>query len=177
MTHAFARIATAVGAALVLTGAAHASSQSFDVYARANSSAWSSQDAVPLDTGLAFANGEAIDITASGTWNGGACGDVGPEGTNCFGDDPTTGINYYSLIGRIGSGAWFRIGDAYSGTAVGAGDLFLAFDDSDSFNNTGFVTAVVQTIGSPIPEPGSVSLLLAGLGLVSVAARRRSVRR
>jgi hypothetical protein len=176
MKNAFARVAAAAGLALALAGNAHAASQSFDVFAKANSTAFNSHDASPLDTGLAFTTGEAIDITASGTWNGGGCGDVGPEGTNCFGNDPVTGFNYFSLVGRIGDGAYFRIGDAYSGAADGAGDLFLAFLDTDSFNNSGFVTAVVQTSASAVPEPGSVALLLAGLGVLSVVARRRSDR-
>ena len=176
MKHAFTRIGTAAGLALAFAGSAHAGNQSFDVFADANSIAFATHDASPLDTGLVFTAGEAVDISASGTWNGGACGDVGPDGTGCFGTDPTTGALYYSLIGRIGTGAWFQVGSAYAGTSDGAGDLFLAFDDSDSLNNTGFVTAVVQTNGSVIPEPGSISLMMAGLGLLGVMARRRSGR-
>ena len=54
--------------------------------------AFNSNDAAPLETGLAFNSGDVLNISATGTWNGGTCGDVGPDGTNCFGNDPVTGI-------------------------------------------------------------------------------------
>jgi hypothetical protein len=156
-------------------GAAQAATQSFDVFASANSVALQSHDASPLDTGLTFSLGSSLHITASGSWNGGACGDVGPSGTNCFGNDPITGFNYFSLIGKVGSnGTWFRVADAYDGVAAGSGNLFLAFLDNDSFNNTGFVTAVVTT---PVPEPASWALMLGGAGaLLGVVRRTTAVR-
>lgn len=138
--------------------------QSFDVYARENSSA-----ASPLDTGITFAVGDALHITATGLWNGGACGDVGPTGSNCFGN-PLPGINYYSLIGRVGTGNYFKIGDSYDGVADNTGTLTLAFLDSDSFNNSGFVTAVVSL---PVPEPETYALMLGGLGILGLATRKR----
>jgi hypothetical protein len=150
---------------------AHAATQSFNVFAQANSTAFTTHDASPLDTGLVFDAGSALHITASGTWNGGGCGDVGPSGTTCFGNDPVTGFNYFSLIGKVGDGAWFRIADAYDGVAAGSGDLFLAFLDTDSFNNSGFVTAVVTTA---VPEPASWALMLGGAGALLGIARRRS---
>ena len=166
----------ATAAVLATAGNAFADTFSFAVDAHANSLAWSSQDAAPLDTGLVFTAGQALDITASGTWNGGGgCPSVGPEGAACYGTDPVTGINYFSLIGRVGSGAWFKVGTGFSGAAASSGDLFLAFDDSDSFNNSGKVTALVTT-ASAVPEPASIALLVGGLGLVGGAARRRQAR-
>lgn len=157
-------------------GAAIAASQAFDVYAKQNSTAFNSHDAAPLNTGLSFTAGQAISIAAAGSWNGGACGDVTADGTACFGNEPVTGINYYALIGKVGAdasldGSWFKVGTAYGGTAASSGTLFLAFLDSDSFNNTGFVTATVTL--PPVPEPPPMALLVAGLGVLGFVARRR----
>jgi hypothetical protein len=79
------------------------------------------------------------------------------------------------LIGKVGaSGSWFRVADAYDGVAAGSGNLFLAFLDNDSFNNTGFVTAVVTTA---VPEPASWALMLGGAGALLGAVRRRAATR
>lgn len=145
---------------------------SFDVYAKENSLATASHDASPLDTGLTFAIGDAVEISASGLWNGGACGDVGPGGTACFGDG-LPGINDYSLIGRIGDGSYFKVGERYSGIAATEGNLFLAYLDTDSFNNSGFVSAVVNLPPAPaVPEPETWVPMIGGLGLISLWARR-----
>ncbi len=75
-----------------------------------------------------------------------------------------------SLTGRIGAGHYFKIGDSYSGTAATSGNLFLAFVDNDSSNNTGFVTA---SVAAAVPERETYALMLAGLGLVGAVGRRR----
>ncbi len=154
-------------------GAAHAISapptQSFDVYARENSLATSTNDGSPLNTGITFSAGDALLITASGVWNGGACGDLGPDGGNCFGNG-LPGINFYSLIGRVGAGSYFKIGSSYEGTADATGTLFLAYLDTDSSNNSGFVTAVMSL---PVPEPETYALMLGGLGILGLATRKR----
>ena len=101
--------------------------------------------------------------------NGGGCGDLGPDGGNCFGNG-LPGINFYSLIGRVGAGSYFKIGSSYDGIADANGTLFLAYLDNDSYNNSGFVTAVVSL---PVPEPETYALMLGGLGLLGMVARRR----
>ena len=169
----------AVSSALALCAAmAGAATQSFDVYANQNSVAFGSHDATPVDTGLNFLAGDALSIGASGLWNGGACGDVDANGTMCFGIEGTTGINYFSLIGKIGADAsfdstWFKVGTAYGGPAPGSGRLYLAFLDSDSFNNSGHVTATVEYT-SPVPEPATLALMLAGLAPLAWRATRRT---
>jgi len=41
------------------------------------------------------------------------------------------------------------------------------------FNGNGFLSLQYTAVASTVPEPASLALLLAGLGLVGVAARRR----
>lgn len=165
------RSAALVAAVLASSiGAAHAGTQSFQVYAKENSLALSSHDASPLDTGITFEAGAALHITASGVWDGGGCASSGPEGVGCYGE-AFPGINYYSLVGRVGSGNYFKIGASYDGTADATGHLFLGYVDSDSFNNSGFVTAVVTT--PAVPEPETWALLLGGLGILGASLRKR----
>lgn len=155
------------------TGASAGDLGSFDVFAKENSLAFFSLDASPLDTGLFFNAGDALKITATGTWSAGACGSYGPDGTNCMGD-AFPGINISVLGGRFGaSGSIFKVGSSFDGTANGTGNLFLFFVDSDSFNNSGFVTARVASVEAPIPEPETWALLASGLGLLAWRSRRR----
>lgn len=142
----------------------YAASQSFEVFAQGNSTT-----ASPLDTGLTFNSGDALQVTATGTWNGGGCGDVGPDGTNCW---SSNGINAFSLVGRVGNGDYFQIGSNYAGTASSSGNLFLGFYDTDSYNNTGSVVATVMT--PAVPEPETYAMLIAGLGALAFVARRKS---
>jgi hypothetical protein len=166
-------IRTAVVASGLLMALGHSQAATFEVFARDNSTAYSNNDivppAAPLDTGLSFVNGQTLTVTASGSWNGG-CGSIGPDGGGaCSGT--ASGPQDYSLVGRIGlAGSYFQIGSSYSAPVSGNGHLFLAFVDSDAANNTGSVMATI----SAVPEPATYALLIAGLGLVGVAGRRRS---
>ena len=164
----------AVVLAAALPMAAQAATQSFDVHAKTNSLAVTTNDANPLNTGIVLQVGDALDISATGGWDGGGCGVFDANGTLCYGIDPVTGINYFSLIGKIGANdnadnTWFKIGTGYSGKAATAGTLYLAFLDTDSFNNSGFVTATVTAV----PEAGTWAMMLAGLAGVAALARRR----
>jgi hypothetical protein len=146
----------------------------FEVFAKEDSTAFQSLDQAPLSTGITLAAGQAFSITATGLWSGGGCPPVDANGAACFGTAPITGINYFSLVGKIGAdssydASWFKVGTSYSGVAANSGTLFLAFLDSDSFNNSGSVMATV----SVVPEPGTWALLGAGLVAVAAVAKRR----
>ena len=59
----------------------------------------------------------------------------------------------------------------FGGANVFATDLSLVVNNADFDGGTG----TWSLTAAPIPEPGSVALMLAGLGLLGVAARRRSL--
>jgi len=119
------------------------------------------------DTGLIINNGNIVSITASGTWNGGFGGDVGPDGgTPCctydmFLVNPTTlqgeliafvGSDPYQ--GQWGNGSFFPqttgywgIGSSGSFVSNKSGKLWLGFNDD----------AVSQGVGD---NSGSVAALV-----------------
>lgn len=74
-----------------------------------------------------------------------------------------------TLVGRVGSGDFFKIGTAgFSGAANAAGELKLFHWDHNT-NNSGSIAATV----SAVPLPASLVFLPAGLGALGVAGRRR----
>lgn len=154
--------------------AATAGTQDFKINANTNSLATTTRDATPLDTGITLKPGDTLTITASGLWDGGGCGIFDANGTVCYGIDPTTGINYFSLVGKIGANAapddtWFKVGTSYSSVVAQSGTLYLAFLDTDSYNNSGFVTASVTAV----PEAATWALMLAGLAGVAAVHQKR----
>jgi hypothetical protein len=76
---------------------------------------------------------------------------------------------YGALVGQIGSGAYFLIGDSFSGPANATGELKLFYWDSDKDNNTDKITATVNAV--PLPAAGW--LLLSGLGAFAAFSCRR----
>ncbi len=119
---------------------------------------WSNADGL---SGPLFATGSDDSGYASGT----------QIGSN-FGLWTQGGLSapYGALVGSIGGGNYFLIGTSYSGHATASGTLQLFYWDSNFSDNTERITANVVAV----PEPGSWALLLAGLGLLGFAARRRA---
>jgi hypothetical protein len=78
---------------------------------------------------------------------------------------------YGSLVGQIGSGSWFTIGTNFTATASSAGVLKLYYFDSNNYDNTGSIRAHVTAV----PEPETYALLLAGLAVTGLVARRRKM--
>ncbi len=185
----FKTLATLAASAL-LAGAAHASDVVVDALSDAYGTAGAT--AVTLSAGEAF----SVNVDANDLWNAGALPrwsnadglthDLFATGTDesgqplgtLIGQDfgvYTTGdgsFAYGELVGRIGTGAYFAVGTSFSGVAASAGTLSLYYWDSYTGDNTGAVTAHV----SVVPEPSSLALMLAGLGVVGGLARRRAKR-
>ncbi len=65
---------------------------------------------------------------------------------------------------------WTPVGVAFAGTA-------FSIDFAGTANRTGFdnITFGSATPGGVVPEPGTWAMLIAGFGLVGMAARRRRV--
>jgi hypothetical protein len=137
-------------------------------------------------TGVILNVGDSYAISATGTWSLDAIGDFGPitfygpDGTNLYGSTVIGGsaVNFGSLVGRIGSGAYFKVGSSFLGVATTSGELFLAALDNDFYNNGDFVTVSV-TYPDPdgevpaVPLPAGMWLGLTGVAAL-VAARRRA---
>lgn len=179
---------TALAAAALLAGAAHASDVVVDALSDAYGTAGAT--AVTLSAGEAFSvNVDPTDLWSAGAlprWSNadGLTHDLYATGTDESGQPAGTLIGenwgvyttgdgsfaYGELVGRIGTGAYFAVGTSFSGVAASAGTLSLYYWDSYTLDNTDHVTAHI----SVVPEPSSMALLLAGLGVVGGLARRRA---
>ncbi len=178
---------TTTAAALLLAGAANAATVVVD----AKADSYNSGTGTGLDTGIALTAGESFAVTVASTdlWSAGALprwsnadglvGTLLATGTDESGQPAGTviGANYGlldgfafgELVGQIGTGAYFAVGTNFSGAANASGDLKLFYWDTFTPDNFGSVAATI----SVVPEPASVALLLAGLGIVGGLARRR----
>ena len=180
------KITTAiVGAALLaLAGIASATSVSVDVNAEANSLYGANGNGADgKDTGLDITAGEFITVSvpSTDTWQNdpdssyisgadGHDGFVGDQHPNF--DFTADGLTapFGALVGRIGTGAYFIVGESYTGTAATSGELELFYWDSDYANNSGTVTATVTAV----PEPGNLALMGLAFGAFALTRRRKA---
>lgn len=75
-----------------------------------------------------------------------------------------------ALVGEIG-GVYQLLGANFSGSAWGDGALRLFYWDANNEDNDGSIAFDVSTGLSPIPEPATWVMLIAGFGLVGAALR------
>lgn len=180
-----------VAAALLLAGAAQATTVVVD----AKADSWNSGAGAGLDTGIALTAGEsfAVTVAADDLWSAGALprwsnangltGTLLATGTDESGQPAGTvigkdfglldGFAFGELVGQIGNGAYFAVGTSFSGAANATGELKLFYWDTFTDDNSGSVAAAI----SVVPEPASIALMLAGLGIVGGLSRRRATRR
>ena len=182
---------SSVAAALLLAGTAHAAV--VDVDARADSyrsGAGTGALAATLAAGETFtitvaaddlwsaggiplwsnANGLTATQFATGSDDSGAAAGTQIGKNAGFYNTADGSFRYGELVGRIGNGQYFAVGTSYSGEAAVAGDLRLFYWDSYSGDNLGSVAATVTAV----PEPASIALVLAGLGIIGGLSRRRA---
>lgn len=156
---------------------------SVDVFANQNSSS----GGVALDTGIDLASGDRLVSTVDplDCWSAGAANRIsnanGLDGlspapcvpTGDFGTHSQDGetFRFGALVGRIDGGDWFLLGTDFDAVVNQTGRLFLAYWDSNSGDNFGSVTALIDVNPSVVPEPSVLALI--GLGLAGMAGLRR----
>lgn len=182
---------SSVAAALLLAGTAHAAVVDVDAVADSyRSGTGSGAFATTLAAGETFtvsvaaddlwsaggiplwsnANGLTANLFATGSDDSGAAAGTQIGKNAGFYTSADGSFRYGELVGRIGNGQFFAVGTSYSGTAAVAGDLRLFFWDNYSRDNLGSVAATVTAV----PEPASIALVLAGLGIIGGLSRRRA---
>ena len=105
----------------------------------------------PLDTGISITQGQSVTIRASGVmnWFTGSCNNEclsAPNGEACPYTMYAPSLPCWSLIGRIGNGAPFEVGDYLQITNAPAGELYLGVNDNpeDYLDNTGSWIATID---------------------------------
>lgn len=128
-----------------------------------------------VETDVTLVAGEAFTVTADmgDTWSLGAPPRTfRADGTEVsgavYGTFSALGFtfNYGTLVGKIGSGAFFAIGTNFAGTANASGELVLFNWDSEYSDNSGEITATI----SKVPLPAGAALMIGGLALLGGAA-------
>jgi len=157
-----------------------------NAYAPVGNGPYTTHVAAWMDTGLFLNTGDHFALEATGAWRASPAGhgapygtpegNVGPDGQrDVVGPDALANLpmSSYALVGKIGQdlGDEFLVGSSFSGVANDTGVLYLAFNDTYYFDNSGFV--LVST--APVPEPSTALLL--GLGLAGLTARQRLAKR
>ncbi len=138
-----------------------------------------------VDFGLALTAGEAFTVSTdpSQIWHGAFAWDGNYDmlTTNASGESGLAYAPYLDGIGLTPVGTLVAdIGGDYrvigagttTFTAWGTGEIEFHYADINDGDNAGSVVSTVSTV----PEPANLALLLAGLGLTGVVARRRSVK-
>ncbi len=138
------------------------------------------------DVGLSLTAGESFTVStdAGQIWHGAGWWDGNYDMLTSNADGAGTAayapwlpgigiVNVGTLVADI-NGDYRVIGaGTKSFSAWQTGELFFHYADINYGDNSGVVTSVVTTAAA-VPEPANMALLLAGLGLMGVVARRRS---
>ena len=169
--------ASVLAVAVGFAGMAAASTVSVVVDAQANSLA-ASQLGRGLDTGISVNAGRIFSISAdpADTWS---IGNVAARHLGNADGAPSTHLytffgqtfNHGTLVGKIGSGLFFKVGTSLLNEVANAsGHLKLFLWDVNFADNSGDITADITL--APIPLPAGAPLLLAGLGAVALVRRK-----
>ena len=184
----------ALAAMLALSATTEAASIQFDVFAAANSSSGGSG----LNTGLNYNMGEIIsgsvdvnDLWSAGQlprWSNadGLVSDLFATGSDESGQVAGTQIGqafinwnqngfsapFGALVGKINN-QYLLLGTSFSIAAPDSGTLLLYYWDSNSLDNTDFITVSLDS-SSAVPLPATAWLMISGL-LGMMAGIRKKV--
>jgi len=104
-----------------------------DAYVNSTANTW-------LDTGIDITAGRQITMTASGEACLGLNMCQGPDG----GSSNFNGCPSGSLVGKIGNGNQFCVGSNYQQIARSSGRLYLAYNDENYSDNSGYFSVTVN---------------------------------
>ena len=133
---------------------------------------------------LTFGESFMVSTDASQLWQGANDGNTVLLTSNADGSAPNPYATFLTGIGTVQVGTLVAdIGGDYrvigagdhTFTAWAAGEIFFHYADINYTDNSGAITSTVTTAAA-VPEPANVALLLAGLGLMGVVARRRAAK-
>lgn len=112
------------------------------------------------DAGYTFSNGQGTLASDTTNW-------VVSTSTNLAGAPATTATSNYN---NLTSGQWLE-GQSFAGTAV-ANSTFIWNSTTPEAGTVYFATKL-NAVQAAVPEPETLALMLAGLGIVGTVSRRR----
>jgi hypothetical protein len=170
--------AGAIAGSVGLSGAASAATVDFTVDAKANSitggDVTRGLDTVSLVAGQMFSI--AADILD--TWSLGNRASLVSTAEGLTSKSYTflgATFDHGTLVGRVGDGAFFRVGTSVALAADVSGVLRLFMWDKNNWDNSGDIVASVSTSDIvPVPLPAGAPLLLAGVAGLALLRRRKA---
>ncbi|MCF8475188.1 MAG: PEP-CTERM sorting domain-containing protein [Emcibacter sp.] len=167
-----------IGIIATVFGGFNAQATVIDVYAQANSSTGGVGAVTGINVGI---GDQLIMITdVNDCWSAGAyprdsnadgltAGNPCP-GNGVFGNHVQAGVSaaFGSLMGKIGAGDFFFVGTAFDQIMSEAGALALYYWDSNSYDNSGYVSVNIRLVSDQriLPEPGILGIFVLGFGLL-----------
>ena len=111
---------------------------------------------------LRLQNGDRFFVDAKGVWSGGLGADSGPSGKMfiinlpLYSGEPSP----TALIGQVGAGPMFSVGNQYLGQASQSGQLSLRMNDPLTGDNSGYLTVDVYAQSGSASQSSSPRVII-----------------